>query len=400
MGNSSDPFFSIVIPTKNRPQLLKDAIQSVLWQNFDDFELIVSDNFNDQTTQDVIDLFIENPKFRSIRTDHELSMIDHWEFATKQARGKYVIVLADRKVLYQGALKKLASVIRRNPSIKVFSFGVQTFNEVTNQYGWNTPVGFNKHLRSVELIQNFLHNNYYTSESLDSRFPKTLNGCYLNEFAKDVRENYGAYFNQFGVTTPDYSSFFINCALNEQVMYIGEKIILTQGESSSNGRVFGAGKFQAYMNSLGLVDPYKHVEIKAPLIYNLLTIDLLTIKEKFNGNLNNINLDIHNYYRTNYFELLLKVSQGLSDEGKKYFEKEWEKAIGQFHPELNIQELKEAVLAEFQSANTSTSKWDKVKRFDYHLRDFLSLRFQKESIVNKIFTFRYENIFHAAGFKH
>ena len=48
------PFFSIVIPTKNRPELLRDAIRSVLLQNFDDYELIVSDNFNDERTKKLL----------------------------------------------------------------------------------------------------------------------------------------------------------------------------------------------------------------------------------------------------------------------------------------------------------------------------------------------------------
>ena len=120
------PFFTIVIPTKNRPVLLKDAIQSVLWQNYTDFELIVSDNFNDVATQEVIASFSNHPKFRSVRTEHELNMIDHWEFATKHAVGKYVIVLADRKVLYQNALKKITKAIKKFPDINAFSVGVTT----------------------------------------------------------------------------------------------------------------------------------------------------------------------------------------------------------------------------------------------------------------------------------
>ena len=47
--SSRQPFFSIVIPTKNRPEYLRESIQSVLLQDFTDYELIVSDNFNDKT---------------------------------------------------------------------------------------------------------------------------------------------------------------------------------------------------------------------------------------------------------------------------------------------------------------------------------------------------------------
>ena len=41
------PFFTVAIPTKNRPARLRDAIRSVLEQSFQDFELIVSDNSDD-----------------------------------------------------------------------------------------------------------------------------------------------------------------------------------------------------------------------------------------------------------------------------------------------------------------------------------------------------------------
>ena len=33
------PFFSIVIPTRGRPELFRDALVSALWQDFDDSKL-------------------------------------------------------------------------------------------------------------------------------------------------------------------------------------------------------------------------------------------------------------------------------------------------------------------------------------------------------------------------
>lgn len=38
------PYFSVIIPTKNRPQLLLEAINSVINQSFSDFEIIVIDD--------------------------------------------------------------------------------------------------------------------------------------------------------------------------------------------------------------------------------------------------------------------------------------------------------------------------------------------------------------------
>ena len=41
------PYFSILIPTRGRPDLLRDAVVSALFQDFDNFEVVVSDNCND-----------------------------------------------------------------------------------------------------------------------------------------------------------------------------------------------------------------------------------------------------------------------------------------------------------------------------------------------------------------
>ena len=38
------PFFSVVIPTRNRASLLRYALQTALDQDFDDYEIVVSDN--------------------------------------------------------------------------------------------------------------------------------------------------------------------------------------------------------------------------------------------------------------------------------------------------------------------------------------------------------------------
>jgi glycosyltransferase involved in cell wall biosynthesis len=61
------PFFSVVIPTFNRGDLLPYAVQSVLKQTFEDFEIIVSDNCSSDDTPKVSKQF-EDPRFRYLRT--------------------------------------------------------------------------------------------------------------------------------------------------------------------------------------------------------------------------------------------------------------------------------------------------------------------------------------------
>ena len=398
-SRKDDPFFSVVVPTKNRPKYLKQAIQSVLMQSFQDYELIISDNFNDQPTVDVINQFSDRSQLVSYRTDKELNMVDHWEFATQKAMGRYVILLADRKMLIQHSLKKLHQIISKHPGINVFSFGVKVYDDQNNKMAWNPPMR-RSHIYSTKgLITNFLSTNYYTAQSCDHYIPKTLNGCYKNSFAREVRSITNHYFNNAEVTTPDYSSFFINMALNDEVMHIGLPCIMTQGESTSNGRQFGLGQVSSYLESLGAFDIYRFVPIKAPFIYNLLVADFYSIKALFGSNLKNISPDWNSYFKTNYWELLIKDQQGIDKEGFCYFYKEWKAGFHHLREKADIKYLDENVIKKDFADHGKIGKMEVVKNLKEHVGDFLLLRFPSSKLVKRIFGMTYRSGLEAAGFK-
>ena len=86
---STAPLVSVVIPTRNRGHRLPSALTTALSQTFDDYEIVVSDNFSADGTRDVVGERATEC-VRYVRTDRVLSMPDHWEFAFDQARGRPV----------------------------------------------------------------------------------------------------------------------------------------------------------------------------------------------------------------------------------------------------------------------------------------------------------------------
>lgn len=52
---SQRPLFSVVIPTKNRGFLAKDALQSVLRQTCPDWEALLVDNDDTSATREAVD---------------------------------------------------------------------------------------------------------------------------------------------------------------------------------------------------------------------------------------------------------------------------------------------------------------------------------------------------------
>ena len=91
---ASRPVFSIVLPTYNRPELLRRAISSVCRQTFRDFELIVVDDGSTMSCCSVLpdprDVRIE-----LIRNPSNLGVASARNVGMEAARGRYISFLDD-----------------------------------------------------------------------------------------------------------------------------------------------------------------------------------------------------------------------------------------------------------------------------------------------------------------
>lgn len=88
------PFFSIVIPTYNRPGYLKMAIKSVLRQNFNDFEIVVNDNSQNLLSRQVSNSF-KDKRICYFKNKANLGYFRNLYQVIKKASGKYVFILGD-----------------------------------------------------------------------------------------------------------------------------------------------------------------------------------------------------------------------------------------------------------------------------------------------------------------
>ena len=88
------PRFSICIPARDRPERLRWAIESVLAQTFEDFEVIVSDNASGIPLRDSLARVVD-PRIRWIRRETLLPVSDHWEMLLRESTGEFTLLLAD-----------------------------------------------------------------------------------------------------------------------------------------------------------------------------------------------------------------------------------------------------------------------------------------------------------------
>jgi len=113
MSDTTDIKFSVVIPTRERAATLKHCLRTCLDQNFDAYEVIVSDNYSSSATRAVVDEAASS-KVRYFRTPGPLAMSSNWEFGVSHARGEYVILIGDDDGLLPYALKELDTLTRQS----------------------------------------------------------------------------------------------------------------------------------------------------------------------------------------------------------------------------------------------------------------------------------------------
>lgn len=119
--------FSVVIPTKNRAKTLKYCLKTCLNQNYDNYEIIVSDNNSIDNTKEIVDSF-NSDKIKYFKTDEPLFMTHNFEFAISKISGEYVIVLGDDDALHFHSLNLL------NELINITNFKVIRWE--LNNYAW------------------------------------------------------------------------------------------------------------------------------------------------------------------------------------------------------------------------------------------------------------------------
>ena len=86
--------FSVLLPTRNRLEYLRYAIETVLRQDYQNWEIIISDNCSEDDIAGYI-ASLNDPRIYYVRTDTFVPVTDNWNNALRLSTGEYVIMLGD-----------------------------------------------------------------------------------------------------------------------------------------------------------------------------------------------------------------------------------------------------------------------------------------------------------------
>jgi glycosyltransferase involved in cell wall biosynthesis len=102
--------FSILIPTRSRPELLAFAVESVRLQDHADWEIVVSDNASDTDIGRQMQA-LGDARIRTRRHDRLIPVTDNWNAALEMATGDYFVMLGDDDALLPGCLRRINALI-------------------------------------------------------------------------------------------------------------------------------------------------------------------------------------------------------------------------------------------------------------------------------------------------
>lgn len=225
------PLISIVIPTRNRHETLPFTIKTILQQDFDDYEIIVSDNNSSADTKKVIEK-INSSKIKYIRSNIDLNITNSWEQAVSNANGEYIMGIADNDGIVEGALLFLVNLLKINNYPKII-------NMAKNNYNWPCldddmrNILFLQKNQSLELIDGVEIINKVLNDNKEFyRLPMIYNSIVHHSLIEKMKKKNGKIFNAI---TPDVYSGFCLAYLNKSFLYLSLPIVIGGNSSKSIG---------------------------------------------------------------------------------------------------------------------------------------------------------------------
>ena len=147
------PKVSVILATRNRPELLKSAIDSTLQIDFDNFELLIVDDYsNKQTNELIYDLQQKDERILSIRLPKNIGSSKARSVGLNASHGQFVLFTDDDDTVLPNRISKPLEYIIKHPSLDV----VYCNYNLVSHGGSVTPIVADKFD-----LQSYLDMNFY-----------------------------------------------------------------------------------------------------------------------------------------------------------------------------------------------------------------------------------------------
>jgi glycosyltransferase involved in cell wall biosynthesis len=237
----SEPKITVVIPTRERCETLRSTIRTCVEQNYDNLEIIVSDNASMDETEAVVRSY-SDPRLRYIKTQRRLSMTGNYEFALSHVRPGLVAILGDDDGLMPGAAAEAADLVGQTGAKAIVSYMIEYnwpshqlesvrnrmyIRKISRRVRWRNSK--NEMRKLLAFVQGGRRYNYW-------ELPTIYRGFVTTEVIKAASYG-GRYFHSM---TPDVYAALVNSLLLDRFLRLDRPLFI----EGISGRSVGAS--QAY----------------------------------------------------------------------------------------------------------------------------------------------------------
>lgn len=116
LPQTEPPLVSLCIPTHERPDYLRLALESACAQTYPALEIVVTDNSATDASLDAVrDLLCQRPHIRFLRCPERTYFLDNWQNGLATCQGEYVGLLMDDDLYHPTKVARMVGVFEANP---------------------------------------------------------------------------------------------------------------------------------------------------------------------------------------------------------------------------------------------------------------------------------------------
>jgi len=268
----ASPFFSICVPTRNRPETLIFCLKTLLHQDFESYEIIISDNCDEEESKQTFKIIqdLNSDKIKYFKPDSILSMTQNYEFALSKAAGQFIMCLGDDDGLLINSLlyvfnfiKEYDAKVVKCAEIVYWWPGNQVYPKSSLTYPLERPVMQVMSKSILQKVANF-ELSYFN-------LPMLYYSFVAREIIESVVKEKGSFF-QNSASIDMYSGFVI--AYKTDKFFVADKPFVVPGLSSKST---GSSATSTYQNKIArefllqhsILEDYEKYQIPFPDKFNM-----------------------------------------------------------------------------------------------------------------------------------
>ena len=239
------PRFSIVYPTRHRPEFIREALRVLALQDFHDFEIVVSDNFVDPQLSCEAACRNARVAVKYVRPPQAVGMVENWNFALTHATGEYVCVLTDKMFFLPHALRQIDAVAHLEGDPEIINWVSDAFNPTStaDYFGAGEYVRYFPSSEIKRLAEKFDprteldlkgRGEVARSEQSNSEYSrgKILFGFFHRNLISRIKSRFDDVFHNI---SPDYTSMILALSTARSAVEMAESCVVSINTPISNG---------------------------------------------------------------------------------------------------------------------------------------------------------------------